>query len=234
MNREGSSAVVLLSGGLDSTTALYYARQQCDRVVALSVNYGQRHAKELQFAGMTCHHLNVDHRIVDVPIGFGRSSLLNEMDVPEGHYAEESMKQTVVPNRNMVMIALAGSLAESLGFNRVYVAVHAGDHYIYPDCRQSFVSPMREALKAATEGRVFLMTPFITMTKTEIVKLGSDLGVDYSLTWSCYKGGEEHCSKCGTCVERIEAFREAGVLDPTVYLDYEGALMILEESNHGH
>lgn len=230
MNTNQHRGVVLLSGGLDSTTLLHYATGQCQSVVALSVNYGQRHGKELQFAEMTCHHLNIDHRVVDVPIGFGRSSLLNEMAVPEGHYAEESMRQTVVPNRNMVMIALAGSLAESLEFNRVYVAVHAGDHFIYPDCRQAFVSPMREALRAATEGRVFLMNPFITMTKTQIVQLGTTLGVDYSLTWSCYKGGERHCSRCGTCTERIEAFRDAGVPDPTDYDNVEAGLEILRNA----
>lgn len=212
--------VVLLSGGLDSTTALYYARTiaRSRGVVALGVSYGQNHRKELDFASATCQSLGIEFVRVQVPIGFGASALVRSAgEIPDGHYAEASMTQTVVPNRNMVMISLAGSLAESRQSSLVMTAIHAGDHFIYPDCRPGFARAMNEALAEATENRVRLSAPFIRMTKEAIVRLGAGMAVDYSLTWSCYKGGEKHCSTCGTCFERREAFELAGVADPTEY-----------------
>lgn len=213
-----TSAVVLHSGGLDSSVALVFAiATGYDKVISFGVNYNQKHSKELDFARRFAERYNVERIEVTLPIGFGASTLLSGNKVPEGHYAEESMKQTVVPNRNMVMIAMAGSLAEARGFSTVMTAVHAGDHFIYPDCRPDFIKPMDKALLASTEGRVSISTPFIDLTKAQIVRTGALLGVPFELTWSCYVGGDVHCGKCGTCYERREAFELAGVPDPTEY-----------------
>ena len=219
-----SKAVIILSGGMDSTTLLYEMvhgtpdmfdnKPPYEEVVALSFDYGQRHSKELPFAGLTCQKLGVKHKTITLPLRFEGNALTGDIDVPEGHYADESMKDTVVPNRNGIMLSIAIGEAISRGFGTVGYAAHAGDHAIYPDCRPVFVEAITKMAELCFYEPVKLYAPFIHITKTDIVKVGKTIGVDYSLTWSCYKGGENHCGKCGTCVERIEAFRDSNNIDP--------------------
>jgi 7-cyano-7-deazaguanine synthase len=214
--------VVLLSGGMDSTTLLYerlYYRY--DTVRAVSVYYGQRHKKELEYARRTCEKLTVPFDVVDLSaIGsLLTGSALTDLSVavPEGHYAEESMKATVVPNRNMMMLSIATAVAITHGYDQVAFAAHAGDHAIYPDCRREFVDALNASILLCDWNAPHLDAPFLDMTKADICKLGYRLGVPYEETWSCYVGGDVHCGKCGTDVERIEAFADAEVPDPTVY-----------------
>lgn len=215
-------AVVLLSGGMDSTTLLYYLRHEGMECYPFSVLYGQRHQCELDSAEEICHQLGLDLEIVDIEhlrslLFKGSSQTDDSVEVPEGHYAEESMKQTVVPNRNMILLALANAYAQSIGAGFVAYAAHAGDHAIYPDCRPEFAQAMGVAFVHSGWDPPVLNRPFITWTKAQIVKCGSALDVPFELTWSCYKGKAKHCGKCGTCVERIEAFELAGVVDSTEY-----------------
>ena len=213
--------VVLLSGGLDSVTALHDASRSHEVVAALSFDYGAKHhAKELPMAAWQCNLLGVPHSIA--PLGFVagefRSDLLSSGGaIPDGHYEEQSMKSTVVPFRNGIMLSIAAGFAESKGAEAVVIAAHSGDHAIYPDCRESFMEPMARAIREGTYAQIELLRPFITMHKAGIVRRGIELGIDFSHTWSCYKGSEVHCGTCGTCVERREAFLMAGVTDPTVY-----------------
>jgi len=213
--------VLILSGGLDSTTLLYELREQGHEVRALGINYGQRHRKELDKADDICSGLGVEYRIADLralqTFMSGSSQTVAAIPVPEGHYAEETMKLTIVPNRNMLMLAVAGAWAISTKSDSVAYAAHAGDHTIYPDCREEFVQALDQALQLADWHSVKILRPFIKLTKADIVKLGFGLRVPFENTWSCYKGQEIHCGRCGTCVERIEAFMLAGVPDPTVY-----------------
>lgn len=214
-------AVLILSGGLDSTTLLYKLRAQGDTVRALSVNYGQRHFRELKAASKLCEEVGVEHRIVDVtslnPLLKGSSQTDSGVPVPHGHYAAESMKQTVVPNRNMLLLSIAGAWAISTKSNYVAYAAHGGDHAIYPDCRPEFVNAMQQALALADWHQVDLLAPFLGLTKADIVKIGTQLKVPFVMTYSCYEGRPTHCGLCGTCVERREAFSLAGVPDPTTY-----------------
>lgn len=215
-------AVLIYSGGLDSTVLLHYLTKHENReVLALSVDYGQRHRKELLFAAANCRKLGISYWPVDLsalnPILRGSSQTSSEISVPEGHYAEESMKLTVVPNRNMLMLSAATALAISQKATKVCYAAHAGDHTIYPDCRPEFVEALGKAILLADWSQIQLEAPFVDSPKARIVQIGDSLGVDFKLTWSCYKGGEKHCGKCGTCVERKEAFVLAGVPDPTEY-----------------
>jgi 7-cyano-7-deazaguanine synthase len=213
--------VVLLSGGLDSVTALHDALQQQEVVAALSFDYGAKHhARELPMAAWQCGLLSIPHSVA--PLGFVaeefQSDLLNSGGaIPDGHYEEKSMKSTVVPFRNGIMLAIAAGFAESQGAEGVVIAAHSGDHAIYPDCRESFMEPMARAIREGTYARIELLRPFITKDKAGIVRRGAELGVDFSRTWSCYKGNDLHCGTCGTCIERREAFLLAGVPDPTVY-----------------
>lgn len=217
--------VVVFSGGLDSTVLLYHLIDRGDRVAALSVDYGQRHRKELHFAAATVQRLGVEHAVADLsalrPLMRSQLALSSQVDdvvpVPEGHYAEESMKQTIVPNRNMLLLAAAGAWAISRRADLVAYAAHAGDHAIYPDCREEFVVALDAALRLADWHPVRIARPFVHWTKAGIVERGAALGVPFAETWSCYKGGAKHCGKCGTCYERREAFQHAGVLDPTEY-----------------
>lgn len=212
--------VIILSGGMDSTVLLYAYLREGHEVEALSFNYGQRHSKELFHAEEICKSLNVPHKVVDlshIKNLLQGSSLTSDIPVPEGHYAEESMKATVVPNRNMIMLSIAAGYAISIKAKILAYAAHAGDHTIYPDCRPEFAEIMRAAFKRCDWHSLELETPFVQLKKSDLAKLGSDLGVPFEKTWSCYKGGEIHCGKCGTCVERIEAFKDAGVKDPTIY-----------------
>ncbi|WP_455101727.1 7-cyano-7-deazaguanine synthase QueC [Prevotella denticola] len=212
-------SVIIVSGGLDSITLLYDKAETI--ALAVSFDYGQNHgAKELPFAAHHCRKLGIPH--ITIPLSFMhryfKSSLLDGAEaIPEGHYAEENMKSTVVPFRNGIMLAIATGIAESHGLKRVYIANHGGDHTIYPDCRPDFIQAMDGAATAGTFVNVRIEAPYTNITKADIVRSGTALGVDYSKTWSCYKGSDVHCGKCGTCVERKEAFLEAGVKDPTEY-----------------
>lgn len=212
--------VVLLSGGLDSVTLAFCLRQD-RKILPISFNYGQRHSRELTSSQGFAQLLNVPWKLVDLTdvtqLMRGSSQTDASIEVPEGHYAHESMKLTVVPNRNMIMLAVAGAYAVSEGADSIAFAAHAGDHAIYPDCRPDFVNAMQVAFHLANYHPVLLEAPFLNKTKGDIVKLGTLLDVPYELTWSCYKGADKHCGKCGTCVERIEAFQQAGVKDPTNY-----------------
>lgn len=221
-------AVCIISGGMDSTVLLHHLRHKYKNVFAISINYGQRHAKELECAAWQCNELGVEHHIVDLaealnPLLQGSSLTSKDIDVPEGHYAAENMKSTVVPNRNMIMLAIAAGyglsrIKENDGIYLAYGA-HAGDHDIYPDCRQSFTAALGQALALCDWKQVVLYTPFVPKTKADLVKLGHEMGVDFAHTWTCYKGGDQACGKCGTCVERLEAFAKAGIEDPIVYED---------------
>jgi 7-cyano-7-deazaguanine synthase len=214
--------VAIFSGGLDSTVLLAHLVQAGDEVLALSIDYGQRHRKELQFAEKTASRLGLEWQLADLrtitPLLAGSSLTSAEIAVPHGHYAEESMKATVVPNRNMIMLSIAAGWALSRKCGRVAYGAHAGDHAIYPDCRPAFVQAMRQSLALADWEQLDLYCPFLKLAKADIVRTGAALGVDFTATWSCYEGGEIHCGECGTCVERREAFILAGVTDPTRYV----------------
>ncbi len=215
-------SILLYSGGLDSTTLLFDLRAAGHEVRCLAVNYGQRHGRELQAARAIAERLHVPFRVADLasiqPLLAG-SALTGDVDVPHGHYTDESMKLTVVPNRNMIMLSIAIGWAVSLKFDAVAYAAHAGDHAIYPDCRPEFVAAMEQAASLADWHRVRIERPFMHLTKADIVSRGAELGVPFELTWSCYEGGQVHCGRCGTCVERREAFAAAGVADPTRYAE---------------
>lgn len=214
-------SVLILSGGMDSTTLLYEYQERI--ALAVSFHYGSNHNdKEIPFAQYHCEKLGIKH--VTIPLSFMKayfkSSLLEGADaIPEGNYDDENMKSTVVPFRNGIMLAIAAGLAESNGLKHVMMANHSGDHTIYPDCRPEFADAMSQAIAAGTYDGITLVTPYTHISKTDIVKRGKDLGLDYTQTWSCYKGGEKHCGKCGTCMERKEALRDAGMEDKTIYED---------------
>ena len=214
-------SLAVFSGGLDSTVMLAQLLAAGDEVIALSVDYAQRHRRELAQAERIAGRLGIEWRVADLsaiaPLLAGSSQTSTEIAVPHGHYAEETMKQTVVPNRNMIMIAVAAGWAISRRYDRVAYAAHAGDHTIYPDCRPEFAAALGHAVSLADWHHVQLHCPFLAMNKAEIVAHGARLGVDFAATWSCYEGGSVHCGRCGTCVERREAFALAGVPDPTVY-----------------
>ena len=213
-------SIIIVSGGMDSITLLYDWK---DRIaLGISFDYGSNHnAKEIPLAKMHCERLGIKH--ITIPLEFMhqyfKSSLLEGGDaIPEGHYASENMKSTVVPFRNGIMLAAACGLAESNGLKFVMIANHGGDHAIYPDCREGFINAMSEAMAQGTYTATRIFAPYTNLTKADIVARGARIGVDYSQTYSCYQGGERHCGRCGTCVERHEAFTLAGVDDPTDYL----------------
>jgi 7-cyano-7-deazaguanine synthase len=216
-----AKALVLLSGGMDSVTALYDAARKLEVVGAVSFDYGSKHNhRELPLAHWHCAKLDVHHDVVPLPFVndlFASDLLKSGGDVPDGHYADDNMRRTVVPFRNGIMLAIACGIAESRGADQLVIAAHAGDHTIYPDCRENFMHAMAAAMKAGTYEGIQLARPFIDFSKADIARLGHRIGVDYGKTWSCYKGRELHCGTCGTCVERIEAFELAGVSDPTIY-----------------
>lgn len=202
-------AVCVFSGGMDSTTLLYHLLERGIETQALSFDYGQKHKKELVYAAKTCAKLKVEHKLIDIsPISrllHGNALTDPNMDVPQGLYGAENMRITVVPNRNMIFLAVAGGYAVAEKADLLAVAVHAGDHAIYPDCRPEFIDSFERTLKAGNYHQVSVYAPFIKMSKIEIATEGRRLGVDFNDTWSCYVGGEEPCGKCGTCVERKEA-----------------------------
>lgn len=218
--------VAIVSGGLDSVTLAHMLAEKTEQLTLVSFDYGQKHLKELEFARECAAELGAEHIIADLS-GLGNvldSALTSEeTEVPDGHYAEDSMKITVVPNRNMIMLSIAAGIAVSKKANYVATGVHAGDHFVYPDCRPPFIVAVQKAIKIGNEGFIdadFVVdAPFVTLGKHDIVTVGMNLGVDFTKTWSCYKGGNLHCGTCGTCVERKEAFELAGYQDPTEYLD---------------
>lgn len=214
-------SVIIVSGGMDSVTMLYEYR---DRIaIGVSFNYGANHnRKEIPLAELHCQRLGIPHITIDLSFmpRYFKSSLLEGADaIPEGDYDDENMQSTVVPFRNGIMLSIAVGIAESNGLKHVMMANHGGDHSIYPDCRPAFVDAMSAAAQAGTYAGVTLLAPYTNITKAEIARHGKALGIDYSETWSCYKGGEHHCGRCGTCRERREALREAGIEDTTIYED---------------
>lgn len=204
---------------MDSVTLLYDKQESI--ALAVSFDYGGNHnSREIPFAELHCKRLDIPHIVV--PLGFMRqhfkSSLLDGAEsIPEGHYADENMKSTVVPFRNGIMLSIAAGIAESAGLKNVLIANHGGDHAIYPDCRPGFIEAIDRATQEGTYIGIRIVAPYTNITKTDIARRGKALGIDYSETWSCYKGGEVHCGRCGTCVERREALAEAGINDNTVY-----------------
>ena len=213
------NSVIIVSGGMDSITLLYDHKDEI--ALGISFDYGSNHnAREIPFAKMHCERLGIKHITINLDFmhQYFKSSLLDGADaIPEGHYADENMKSTVVPFRNGIMLSIAIGIAESNGLDQVFIANHGGDHTIYPDCRPEFINAIDSAANAGTYNNVYVVAPYTQITKSDIARRGKELGLDYTETWSCYKGGEKHCGKCGTCVERKEALRDAGIDDNTEY-----------------
>lgn len=226
---EVTGIVAIVSGGLDSTTLAYRLRDKYPdaRLTLLSFDYGQRHNKELEYAAKSAKFLNAEHHVLDLGVvtklfSESGSSLVSDSEVPDGHYAWETMKQTVVPNRNMMMLAIAGGVAVAQEAQLIATGVHAGDHFIYPDCRPDFIATLSSALYLGNEDFGDLQTdciyaPYLHSTKADIALEAMALGVPFNATWSCYKGGEIHCGRCGTCVERQEAIDEASINYQEIY-----------------
>ena len=212
-------SVIVLSGGMDSVSLLHEFKGRV--ALAVTFDYGSNHnAREIECAKANCRMLGIEHLVI--PLDFmGRyfqSSLLSGAEaIPEGHYTSDNMKSTVVPFRNGIMLAVACGLAESRGLKNVMIANHSGDHAIYPDCREGFVDAMSQAMRQGTYDGISILAPYTNLSKAQIAARGAAAGVDFSLTYSCYKGGEKHCGRCGTCVERREAFLLAGIPDSTAY-----------------
>ena len=212
-------SVIIVSGGMDSITLLHERHEEI--ALGISFDYGSNHnSREIPFARMHCQRLGIKHIVIplDFMSVYFRSSLLDGADaIPEGHYEDANMKSTVVPYRNGIMLSIACGIAESNGLSRVFIANHGGDHAIYPDCRSEFIKAMDAAMSAGTYAHINIEAPYTEITKTDIALIGKAIGLDYTETWSCYKGGNVHCGKCGTCVERQEALRNAGIEDKTEY-----------------
>lgn len=214
-------SIIVLSGGMDSVTLMHEYKEQI--ALAVTFDYGSNHNKrEIECAAYQCSLLGIKHLVIPLEFmaRYFKSSLLEGADaIPEGHYADDNMRSTVVPFRNGIMLSVACGLAESYGLKHVMIANHSGDHAIYPDCRAGFVDAMSRAMQEGTYDGVTIIAPYTNISKNDIASRGKNLGVDYAKTYSCYKGGEKHCGKCGTCVERKEAFAAAGIEDPTQYED---------------
>ena len=212
-------SVIIVSGGMDSITLLYDKKDEI--ALGISFDYGSNHnAKEIPFAEMHCRRLGIKHITINLDFmhRYFKSSLLEGAEaIPEGHYADDNMKSTVVPFRNGIMLSIAIGIAESNHLKKVLIANHGGDHTIYPDCRPQFIQAIDAAANAGTFVNVRVEAPYTNITKGDIARIGKRLGLDYTETWSCYKGGEKHCGKCGTCIERKEALQEAGIHDATEY-----------------
>ena len=216
---EQKDSIIVLSGGMDSVTLLHDRKSRI--ALAVTFDYGSNHnAREIECARWQCELLGIEHIVI--PLSFMgeyfSSSLLSGADaIPEGHYADDNMKSTVVPFRNGIMLAAAAGLAESRGLDAVMIANHAGDHALYPDCRGSFIDAMSRAISEGTYDGITVKAPYTYLSKGDIAARGSRLGIDYSTTYSCYKGREQHCGRCGTCLERRKALADAGITDTTVY-----------------
>lgn len=213
------NSAIIVSGGMDSITLLYDHKDEI--ALGISFDYGSNHnAREIPFAKMHCERLGIKHISINLDFmhQYFKSSLLDGAEaIPEGHYADDNMKSTVVPFRNGIMLAIAIGIAESNNLDQVFIANHGGDHTIYPDCRPEFINAIDAAATAGTYNNVKVIAPYTKITKSDIARISKRLGIDYAETWSCYKGGEVHCGKCGTCVERKEALAEAGIEDKTIY-----------------
>lgn len=213
------NSVIIVSGGMDSITLLYDHKDEI--ALGISFDYGSNHnAREIPFAKMHCERLGIKHITINLDFmhQYFKSSLLDGAEaIPEGHYADDNMKSTVVPFRNGIMLSIAIGIAESNNLDQVFIANHGGDHTIYPDCRPEFINAIDAAATAGTYNNVKVVAPYTKITKSDIARIGKKLGIDYTEIWSCYKGGEVHCGKCGTCVERKEALAEAGIEDKTIY-----------------
>ena len=219
-----SKVVVVFSGGMDSYTVLHKAIRDGFEVFPLTFDYGQKHKKEIKYARQACTSLGISHKVIDITAAnqlLAGSSLTSDIEMPEGHYADENMKSTVVPNRNMILISLAVGYAVSINAQKVFYGAHSGDHEIYPDCRPEFVEKMNSVCAIANYEPVEIVTPYLTLNKIGILREGLEMGLNYGHTWTCYNGREKACGKCGSCAERLEAFEYNKVCDP---LDYEGAL----------
>lgn len=212
--------VIIYSGGMDSYTVLHQAIKQGFDVHAVSFNYGQRHSKELEYAKKVTQKYGIEHKIVDISSInqlIGGSSLTDDIDVPEGGYEEDSMKQTLVPNRNMILLSLAVGYAVSINAEAVYFGAHSGDHAIYPDCRTEFVEAMNSVCKIANYEPIEVRAPYLKYSKIDILREGLAMQLDYGDTWTCYNGREKACGKCGACQERLEAFALNNTTDPLAY-----------------
>ncbi len=213
------SSLIILSGGMDSVTMLHDHKEEI--ALAVSFDYGSNHnAREIECAAYHCKLLGIKHIVIPLEFftNYFKSSLLEGDDaIPEGNYNDNNIRSTVVPFRNGIMLAIAAGIAESNGLQRLLIANHGGDHSIYPDCRPEFISAIDAATKAGTYNHVEVYAPYTNITKTDIARIGHRLKIDYSKTWSCYRGGKIHCGRCATCLERREALREAGVEDNTQY-----------------
>lgn len=227
--------VLIYSGGIDSTVLLYHLRAAGHDLTALSVDYGQRHRCELERAAVICADLGIPNPLADLSsiqgLLAGSSLTSPEIEVAEGHYTEESMKSTVVPNRNMILLSVATGHALSINADYVAYAAHSGDHAIYPDCRNEFADAMATAIQLADWEQIELIRPFVDWTKADIVRRGAELGLPFEKTWSCYKGVDLHCGRCGTCIERREAFDLAKIEDPTTYADDAPDIATLRQKN---
>lgn len=220
---EGASGVQILSGGMDSVTLLHFLvkHRKCP-MMALSFDYGQKHTKELDYAKQNCKDLGVEHHLISLPfVGelFTSALLSGGTEIPEGHYEAETMKQTVVPNRNMIMAAIGAGFGQSRRLDFLSLGVHLGDHAIYPDCRTEFIDSLRKTIELSDWNPFTVFAPFQRMTKIEIIEIGLQLSppVDYGKTWTCYKGLEKACGRCGACHERLEAFAALNMKDPCLY-----------------
>lgn len=218
--------LVICSGGLDSVSLAHRIAAEHQLMALVSFDYGQRHKKELASAADCAKRLGVPHHLIDITtIGahLTGSALTDDVEVPDGHYAEETMRSTVVPNRNAIMLTIAFGLAAAQQADAVAIAVHGGDHFIYPDCRPDFINSFNTMQRHALDGyaNVELVAPYVNVSKADIVTDGVKYNTPFADTWSCYKGGARHCGRCGTCVERREAFHLAGVTDPTDYEDVD-------------
>ncbi len=214
------TVVVIYSGGMDSFTLLHRAIREGYAVHALSFDYGQRHVRELDCARQVCLENSIPHKVIDIralsEVMTG-SALTSDIDVPEGHYEEDSMKSTVVPNRNMILLSLATGYAVTVGAEEVWYGAHGGDHAIYPDCRPEFVEKMDAVCRIANYESVSIRAPFMGADKSGILAEGLEMALDYGKSWTCYNGREKACGRCGSCVERLEAFAANGVRDPLLY-----------------
>ncbi|MFM2483239.1 7-cyano-7-deazaguanine synthase QueC [Celerinatantimonas sp. YJH-8] len=214
--------VIIYSGGMDSYTVLNRAIQEGFEAYPLTFNYGQRHKKEIDVASAVCQELGLEHKVVDITAInqlLQGSSLTSDIDIPEGHYAQENMKSTVVPNRNMILLSLAIGYAVSIGATKVFYGAHSGDHAIYPDCRPEFVEKMNAVSQIANYDAVEIISPYLHQSKIEILRDGLEMGLDYGKTWTCYNGREKACGRCGACQERLEAFELNHCQDPLEYED---------------
>ena len=211
-----SSVLVVYSGGLDSYTLLNKAMKNFDRIEAITFNYGQKHNKEIEYAKSNCVELNIKHEVVNLDLEkiLAGSALVGDIDIPEGNYDKEKMKQTIVPNRNMIMISVAASLVIKNDIEYLWYAAHSGDHEIYPDCRPEFIDKMAAVLEICDYHKIKFEAPFQNLSKNEIVATGLSMNLDYSKTWTCYEGKEKPCGKCSACLERALSFEANNTEDP--------------------